>query len=279
MNYLKRIYIKYDKDGIWRVTSILLKKLGIKTTYSSFIHKKKFNLYKKISKITKHKVFNGCYKSLVLSKNYNWNKNDIDLSPKLLGCYEEQVQEKIIELKNKKNLKYLVVFGASEGFHALGLMKNKFFSKAYIFEKDDKTRNILIKNSKINKIKKIKIFSDANFACIANFLNKKEQKKTLFLIDIEGEEFNILNKKNLLFYKYSHLIIENHQDFIQNSKLKNIFFKLIYKNFNVNYLNNGNRNPHKFKDLDFLNDDEKYLIMSENRPCSMNWLILSPKYY
>jgi hypothetical protein len=102
------------------------------------MHKRKFNLYKKIEKITKHKVVNGYYKSLILSKNYNWNKDDVDLSPKLLGCYEEQVQEKIIELKKKNNLKYLVVFGASEGFHALGLMKNKFFNKAYIFEKDNK---------------------------------------------------------------------------------------------------------------------------------------------
>jgi len=278
MNYLKRIYIKYEKDGIWRVISILLKKLNINTTYSSFIHKKKVNLYKKISEITKHKVIDGYYRSLILSKNYNWNKDDIDLSPKLLGCYEEQVQEKIIELKKKYNLKNLVVFGASEGFHALGLMKNRFFSKAYIFEKDEKSRNILIKNSKINKIKKIKIFSDANFSMIANFLNKKEQKKTLFLIDIEGEEFNILNQKNLPFYKNSHLIIENHQDFIKKNLNKKIFFKLIYKNFYVSYLYNGNRNPHKFKDLYFLNDDEKYLIVSENRPCTMNWLILSPKY-
>jgi hypothetical protein len=276
MNCLKRIYIKYEKDGIWRIISILLKKLGIKTTYSSFMHKKKFNLYRKISKITKHKVVNGYYKSLILSKNYNWNKDDVDLSPKLLGCYEEQVQEKIIELKKKNNLKYLVVFGASEGFHALGLMKNKFFNKAYIFEKDNRTRNLLIKNSLINKIKNINIFSEANFYCIANFL-KENATKTLFLIDIEGEEFNILNKKNLPYYKNSYLIIENHQDFIENSKLKNIFFKLINKNFNVNYLENGSRNPHKFKILDFLNDDEKYLIMSENRPCTMNWLILSPK--
>ena len=277
MNYFKRIYIKYEKDGIWRVVSILLKKLGIKTTYSSFMHKKKFNLYKKISKITRHRVVNGYYKSLILSKNYSWNKYNVDLSSKLLGCYEEQVQEKIIQIKNNNNLKYLVVFGASEGFHALGLIKNKFFSKAFIFEKDDQTRKVLINNSKINKIKKISIFAEADFSRIANFLNKKTQKKTLFLIDIEGEEFSILNKKNLPYYKNSFLIIENHQNLIKNSKLKNIFFKLINKNFYVNYLNNGSRNPHRFKYLDFLNDDEKWIIMSENRPCAMNWLILSPK--
>ena len=101
MNYLKKIYIKYEKDGIWRIVSILLKKVGIKTTYTSFMHKKKFNLYKKISKITKHKVVNGYYKSLILSKNYSWNNYNVDLSSKLLGCYEEQVQEKIVEIKKK----------------------------------------------------------------------------------------------------------------------------------------------------------------------------------
>jgi len=276
MNYLKKIYIKYEKDGIWRIVSILLKKIGIKTTYTSFMHKKKFNLYKKISKITKHKVVNGYYKSLILSKNYSWNKYNVDLSSKLLGCYEEQVQEKIIQIKKKNNLKYLVVFGASEGFHALGLIKNKFFSKAFIFEKDYQSRKILINNSKINKIKKINIFAEADFSSIASFLNKNA-KKTLFLVDIEGEEFNILNKKNLPYYQNSFLIIENHANLIKNSKLKNIFFKLINKNFNVNYLENGSRNPHKFKYLDFLNDDEKWIIMSENRPCAMNWLILSPK--
>jgi len=276
MNYLKKIYIKYEKDGIWRIVSILLKKIGIKTTYTSFMHKKKFNLYKKISKITKHKVVNGYYKSLILSKNYSWNKYNVDLSSKLLGCYEEQVQEKIIQIKKKNNLKYLVVFGASEGFHALGLIKNKFFSKAFIFEKDDRSRKILINNSKINKIKKINIFAEADFSSIASFLNKNA-KKTLFLVDIEGEEFNILNKKNLPYYQNSFLIIENHANLIKNSKLKNIFFKLINKNFNVNYLENGSRNPHKFKYLDFLDDDEKWIIMSENRPCAMNWLILSPK--
>jgi len=277
MNYIKRLYIRYEEDGIFSVVSKLLKKIGIKTTYNSLIHKKKINIYKRLAKITKNKVINGYYKSLKLSEDFNWNKGNIDLSSKLLGTYEEQVQKKIIELKKKNNLKYLVVFGAGEGFHALGLMKNKFFAKAYIFEKDDKTRDILIKNAQINKLKKNEYFSDANFNEISNFL-KKNSKKTLFLIDIEGEEFNILNKKNLSYYKKSYLIIENHDHFIKNTKLKKNFFTLINKNFNISYLKNESRNPHQFKFLDFFNDDDKWLMMSENRPCSMDWIILTPKY-
>ena len=277
MNSFKRIYIKYDNEGIGRVLSYFLGKLGINIKYHSYLVNKKLKIYEKIAKITKHKVTHGIYKSLKLSKEYNWQKNNIDLSSKLLGCYEEQVQEKIIEITKKNNLKYLVVFGAGEGFHALGLLKNNFFSKAYVFEKDDHTRHILTKNAKINLIKNIKIFAEANFSAIPIFLNRKIQNKTLFLIDIEGEEFNILNKKNLPYFKNSYLIIENHENFIKNIKLKEIFFKFINKNFKFYYLNNGSRDPFKFKNLNYLDDDERWLAMSEYRPCNMNWLILSPK--
>lgn len=278
MNYVKRIYIKYQKDGIWRVVSLLLKKIGIQTKYSSFIHKKKTFLAKNIIRLTKCIVDYGYYKSLKLKEDYNWNKNNIDISSKLLGFYEQQVQEKIIELKNKYKLKYLINFGASEGFHALGLIKNSYFHKALCFEMDKTTKNILIDNIKINKInKKILVFSRANFKDITNNLNTVQLKKSLFLVDIEGEEFTLFNKKNLIYYKNSFLIIENHENFFKNKKLKAIFFKLINKNFKVEILNDGGRNPNLIRKLENLNDDEKWLLMSENRPSRMNWIILIPK--
>lgn len=278
MNYVKRIYIKYQKDGIWRVVSFLLKKIKIQTKYSSFIGKKKTLLAKDIIKLTKCIVESGYYKSLKLKVDYNWNKDNIDISSKLLGCYEQQVQEKIIELKKKYKLKYLINFGAAEGFHALGLIKNNYFRKALCFEIDKLTRNILIDNIKINKInKKILIFSKANFKDIANNLNAIKLKKSLFLVDIEGEEFNLFNQKNFDYYKNSFLIIENHQKFFRNKKLKNVFFKFINKNFKVKILNDGSRNPNLIKKLENLNDDEKWLLMSENRPSRMNWIILIPK--
>jgi len=279
MNYFKRIYIKYDNEGIERVISYFLNKFGINIIYPSFLIKKKFKIYEKIAKITKHKVTHGIYKSLILSKDYNWNSDNIDISSKLLGCYEQQVQEKIIELKNRYKLKYLINFGAAEGFHALGLIKNNYFHKALCFEINQRTRNILINNIKINKInKKISIFSQANFKDITNNLDTMQLKRSLFLVDIEGEEFNLFNKKNLIYYKNSFLIIENHQNFLKKKNLKNIFFKLINKNFRVEILNNGSRNPNLIKELENFNDDEKWLLMSENRPARMNWIILIPNF-
>lgn len=159
----------------------------------------------------------------------------------------------------------------------LGLLKNNIFKKAFVFEKDIETRKILINNIKINNIHNITVFEKASFNPISIFL-KKNAKKTLFLIDIEGEEFYILNKKNILNFKDSFLIIENHENFIKNKKIKTNFFKLINKYFKVRYLENSSRNPHSYKCLRYLNDDGKFLLMSENRPYNMNWLVLLPNY-
>lgn len=276
MNYFKRIYIKYEKDGIWRIISLLLKKIKIQTKYSSLIDKKKYLLAKDIIKLTKCVVCNGYYKSLKLKAGEKNNR--IDISSKLLGFYEQQVQEKIIELQKKYKIKYLINFGAEEGFHALGLVKNNYFRKALCFEIDKLTRSKLIDNIKINKIsKKILVFSQANFKDIVNNLNSTQLKSSLFLVDIEGEEFNLFNKKNLIYYKNSFLIIENHQNFFKNKKFKNDFFKIINKNFKVKILNDGARNPNIIERLETLNDDEKWLLMSENRPFRMNWIVLTPK--
>ena len=37
------------------------------------------------------------------------------------------------------------------------------------------------------------------------------------------------------------------------------------------------KNPFNFDILDGFSDDEKYLMMSEGRPKTMNWIVLCPK--
>ena len=275
MNIFERYKIKYQKDGIWRIISVLLSKINYTTKFSSFIEKKKFYLIKNILRKSKNAVLHGLYKSVKLSDQLSWNKNLNDLGPKLLGCYEQQVQDEIIYLKKKYNLKYFIQFGCSEGFHVLGLLKNNIFKKAFVFEKDIESRKILTTNIKMNNIHNITVFENASFNPISTFL-RKNANKTLFLIDIEGEEFNILNKKNILNFKDSFLIIENHENFVKKKKIKKNFFKLINDNFTVRYLENSSRNPHSYKCLSHLNDDEKFLLMSENRPQNMNWLVPLP---
>lgn len=103
--------------------------------------------------------------------------------------------------------------------------------------------------------------------------------KTLYLVDIEGEEFALFNEFNLNFFKTSILIIENHDFMIDDKKLIKKFFNLINKYFNLEILLNSGRNPFSIKEIKDFGDDEKWLIMGEGRPRTIEWLVCIPKNY
>lgn len=138
-----------------------------------------------------------------------------------------------------------------------------------------KGQETIMLNAIDNKIeKKIKILGEFNYDSIRS--NLVQDKKTLFLIDIEGGEFSFFNKYNIDFLNKFHFIIEDHSQFQNDSKIVNNFFKLIKKNFQLETIQNQGRNPSLIQSLDQFVDDEKWLIMSEDRPFNMRWLVLKP---
>tara|TARA_B110000503_G_scaffold48757_2_gene79204 strand:+ start:3254 stop:4087 length:834 start_codon:yes stop_codon:yes gene_type:complete len=276
MHYLKRIYKRYDNEGIEALVYYYLKKFGIKVKYNSFLDKKKKIISKKIFEICKGKVTFGLYKGTKLFEDEN--NIESDYSSKLLGVYEEQIQIHIIRLQKKYNLKYIINFGSAEGFHIISLIKKKIFLKGLAFEIDSYKKLELKKNILLNNlIKKIKILGKANFDDVNKEFNKNVLKKTLYLVDIEGAEFLLFNKFNYNFFQNSVLIIEDHNFAIKNKSLIKVFYKFLNKNFSTKIVNNAERNPFKIKKIKEFNDDEKWLMMSENRPKNMQWIVCEPK--
>ena len=124
---------------------------------------------------------------------------------------------------------------------------------------------------------KIKILHDANFDDVKKFFNMKELKKTLFLVDIEGSEFNLFNAKNIQNFKNSFLIIECHDFYIKDRKVINNFYKLLKKNFKTNIIYSSSRNPFLIKELDNLSEHDKWLSAVESRLKPMHWITCIPK--
>jgi len=269
----------YKKDGLYSIYLRILRFFGYKLPYNNIIEKFKFKFQEKIILISKNKVLNGYYKDTFL--NCKGSCGIPDYSSKLLGLYEKQVQEKILELKKKFKLSFIVNFGTSDGFHILGLLKNNFFKKGLAFEINTSEQKNLIENIKKNNLKKkIEVFKKANFIDVFKILSDKDLAKTLFLVDIEGNEFDLFNEGMKQDYlkkiKKSCFIIEDHSWFLKSKKIRN-FKKSIEMNFNVKILENSGRDPHIFDFLNNFSDDEKWLMMSEGRPSSMFWYILTPK--
>ena len=229
---------------------------------------------KKIYRLCHGKVFQGLYKNTKIIPKEHWS---FDLGSKILGVYEKQIQEAINNLSQQKKIETLVNFGAAEGFHLTGLIKNKILKRCLAFEMDDSTKITLKKNIKLNKIEnKVKIFSKANFNITNKLINPVELKKTLFLIDIEGIEYEIITENNLKFFRTSYLLIEKHPFMEKNKNKKLKFDKLLKKYFIIENIKNSQRNPF-INILKNLHDDTRWILMSEGRPCEMEWILCHPK--
>ena len=237
---------------------------------------KKKIIIKKLSKKNFQKIYNGEYKNVYFSTKGFYRG---DLPSQLLGIYEEQITKKILEIDKINKNKYLINFGSGDGYHVLGLIKKNIFKKAFCFEINTKTRKRLLSNIKKNNLSsKINVFGKASFDDVMNLISFKDLKKSLFLVDIEGEEFNLFTKKNLNFFKNSHLIIENHEKMMKNKKkLVTKFFKIMRQNFNSEIINHSSKNPFEIKTIKNFSEDLKWLSMSESRPFNQNWLIFYPK--
>ena len=266
----------YNQNGFDGVYLYFVNKNFTKTGLSNFIDKKKNILGKEISKISNNKILYGPYSGTKILSSYGWS--NIDFCPKYLGSYEYQVQKKIIDLNKKKKFDYFIDLGAAEGYHIISLLKKKFFKQGLAFEISKKSREILKKNAQINKLNnRIRIYKDANLSSLKNALRNFNHRRLLFLVDIEGQEYDLFDKDFCKIFSKGTFIIEEHPFNISNKrKIKN-FNQNIKKYYNVEILKDTPKNPFNFSILEKYSDDEKYLMMSEGRPESMKWLILQPK--
>ena len=266
----------YNQNGFDGVYLYFINKNFTKTGLSNFIDKKKNILGKEISKISNNKILYGPYSGTKILSSYGWS--NIDFCPKYLGSYEYQVQKKIIDLNKKKKFDYFIDLGAAEGYHIISLLKKKIFKQGLAFEISKKSREILKKNAQINKLNnRIRIYKDANLSSLKNVLRNFNHRRLLFLVDIEGHEYDLFEKDFCKIFSKGTFIIEEHPFNITNKrKIKN-FNQNIKKYYNVEILKDTPKNPFNFSILEKYSDDEKYLMMSEGRPESMKWLILQPK--
>ena len=268
----RKIYLKNGFDGVYYY---FINKNIKKTGLNNFIDKKKRDLLLKISKKTNQEIYSGPYKGVKLLNLFS--SYNVDLISTSLGTYELEVQKKIIDLSKNFNLKIFVDLGAGEGFHIISLLKKKIFQRGLAYEIDEKSRETLNKNLRLNNLGNIiEIYNEANFESLKKNINANDTKDILFLIDIEGNEFNLLTKDFCEYFQKSFFIIEDH-NFNVTEKDKKIFYELIKSYFTVEVLEDRGKDPFSIDMLKRFNDDEKYLMMSEGRPQTMRWLILQPK--
>ena len=270
---LNKFSLAYSRDGLIGFLNILLSKFGFKSRIKNGVEKRLIWLNKFLSKNLNNKVYQGIYKDMHISKNI-WSEND--LSSKLLGIYEEEVQKEILALQKdsltKKDI--LINLGSADGYHAIGLLKSKLFESVIVFDKDKESFESFKENLEANNLKSnISYHGEADENFIEN-LSNLEFDNCFFLIDIEGDEFKILNHNNLNKIKKSNIILEFHEKFDERDEK---FINMLKSIFKIKIFINESKNVNKFEILQKLNDVDRVLTTNENRICVMKWIVCTPK--
>lgn len=279
---LKEIFSNYGLSGLLDYTLKNLNLTNVKKFNSIYtkwgtpqIQKNKITLNNHLFNLLNNKIFLGPYKNTKIINDFN--EKYIIRSQQLLGSYEINVQNYSTYLQKKYKLKNIVNFGSDNGYHPLGLIKNSYFNRAICFERDKLSQKGLIKNFKINNIsKKMQYYSEADFNKVFNLLNENELKKTLFIIDIEGDEYNLINSNIISKINNSCLIIENHDFAIKNKKKVKTVKNLLKKNFKLSLIEIEYPRIENYIYKINLKKDELILSLFEDRK-NMNWIICEPK--
>jgi hypothetical protein len=272
---IKNIFPTLKEHGLDGLYYSILRILGSKITFVNYIDKRRNKLAKEMVKISNNIVMWGPYKGLKLLSYSHWFKEDAPM--RLIGTYELEVQEKLVEITKDKKFDIFVNFGAADGYHLLSILKKGYVKKAIAFEKNPLGRKLLRKTAEINEVSQnLEIYETANMSYFYENSENLDFLKILFLIDIEGDEFNILDERALKLLSKSTLLIENHDFLFKDKELIKTYFKNIDKYFKLEKIKYGGRNPHQIKEISHLREDDRWLMMGEGRPSDMVWLYLCP---
>lgn len=266
-----RFFQNFKNDGIIQTSVRIILKI---TNSPNEIQKSKSKVLNHLIKIHGHKVVYGKFKGMKLNKNSYWSKND--LITHILGVYEYHILEQLIKF-SKINNSVFIDIGAADGYFAVGGAYSGLFKKVYAFETHEEGRKSLIENAKSNYCEtNVLIKSKANFDSLKDLIDI--HKSTVILIDIEGDEFNLLNYQTLKLLSNCNIIIELHPDLVNNGyEKKKDLINFSKSFFNVSIIKREIYNPNLFEELDQFTDEERLIAFSEGRENNMSWLVLEPK--
>lgn len=220
------------------------------------------------------KVKYGPFTGLILDRERWWGK--LDLGSQCLGLYELEFLEVIQNIKPNSYSAFIDI-GAADGYYANGILLSRRIPHCVCFEISEKGQYAIYKNwIKNGKVGLLDIYGAATQNTIFS-LPPALFRNSLVMIDIEGGEFDLLTDEVLKLLSASTILIEVHNwvdGFVQKySKL----LRNLSKFFNIEILPNAVRNTSSFLELRDFTDDNRALLTSEQRPCMMRFLKVTPK--
>jgi hypothetical protein len=212
-------------------------------------------------------VMTGPFAGMSLPEEAAWG--DGDLAPKLLGCYEAELHPAIAKAIERQPVAVINVGGA-EGYYAVGLARALPKAEVHVFDISTKAQAICRKACEANGVSdRMIIEGAATFAKLRKALN--ENGRTLLVIDCEGAELKFMDLSSLPELRSCDVIVECH-DFL-NATITETLQTRFKATHEVECIVEGARNPNIYPPLQRMSSLDRWLMVNEGRPETMNWLV------
>lgn len=219
------------------------------------------------------RVAYGPFAGLRLSSGKWWSR--ADRAAMLLGIYEQEVLSTLQDVP--ETYRTFVDVGAADGYYAVGVLVGGLFDEVICFETSAAGQAVIQQTASINRVSdRLTIRGHAGHDFLEEF-DEGQLSRAVFLIDIEGAEFDLLDVQALNRLKRSIILIEVHPRQVEGGFDKLQALKARAEtDFRVSELRMGARDLSVFPELRGYNDSDRWLVCSEGRDSLMTWLRLDP---
>ena len=220
-----------------------------------------------VASATKFIVQDGPFSGMTILPESH--RGDGDLSAKWLGFYEQELHACLADLISRP-LSAIINLGAGEGYYAIGLALAFPAASVIAFDINEAANEILRHNASANGLTgRITQGRSCNPAQLIEIASRSND--ALLVCDIEGGEVELLGAPGVVeAFHQSDALIECYDFAVKNATAK--ICDLFYDTHDVFVVSQSGRNPNSYPFLEKLSDNERWLLISENRPGFMHWV-------
>jgi hypothetical protein len=211
----------------------------------------------------------GPFQGLRLLPDVSWGVGDN--GAKMVGLYEAELHEAVAALEPPP---LVINIGCAEGYYAVGLARRFPHAAVYAFDTDLKAQLICRRTAALNEVgDRVTVLGACTPEMLVGLL--RTHPTALLVIDCEGDETTLLAGDVLAEARRAALIVECH-DFLDPTITPTLTERL-GASHDVAVIQEGARDPNQLEPLRKMSSLDRWLVVLENRPATMNWIVAQPR--
>jgi hypothetical protein len=194
------------------------------------------------------------------------------LAPKLLGCYEAELQG-VVESALATPYQDVIDIGSAEGYYAVGMALRLPSARIHAFEMDPLRQRLCAEMAQANGVAERVVMEGA---CDGAKLAALTNGHPFIICDCEGYELELLQPDLIPDLKRCDLLVELHDS--ANPIISSTIMARFAPTHEVTLIKSAEADPAAYPELAALSAKDQQFALSEERPFGMQWVFLKAKH-